>query len=98
MQVENLYNRAVKIHGNQKVKAVINQVFETVDSNWRGIGEVKGSADKVLAIMRSDPLGQEAGIIGEVVVENDHGLYLETDIGGTRILNMPTGELLPRIC
>ena len=49
--------------------------------------------------MRNDPLGQEAGIIGElVVVENDHGLYLETDIGGTRILNMPTGELLPWIC
>ena len=55
-------------------------------------------AEKVLEIMRKHPLGQKTGIIGEVIAEEDHRVYLETDLGGTRILNMPFGELLPRIC
>lgn len=60
---------------------------------------VDGSeADKVLEIMRKNPLGKEAGIIGEVIEKGDHSLYLKTDLGGSRILNLSPGGLLPRIC
>ncbi|MBM7869025.1 hydrogenase expression/formation protein HypE [Clostridium pascui] len=55
-------------------------------------------SEKVLEIMKKDPMGKEAQIIGEVIEDNNAVVYLKTEIGGTRILNMPVGELLPRIC
>lgn len=55
-------------------------------------------AKKVLEIMKKDPMGKDAQIIGEVIEDNNSVVYLKTEIGGTRILNMPVGELLPRIC
>jgi len=55
-------------------------------------------AGNVLAVMRQHPLGRAAAIIGEVT-EKPQGLaLLHTLIGGERILDMPTGEDLPRIC
>ncbi|TCO74623.1 hydrogenase expression/formation protein HypE [Marinisporobacter balticus] len=58
----------------------------------------KDDANKVLDTMRGDPLGKNATIIGEIIDDNKNRVYLKTDIGGTRILNMHDGELLPRIC
>ncbi|MFH1021382.1 MAG: hydrogenase expression/formation protein HypE [Pseudomonadota bacterium] len=55
-------------------------------------------ADKVLAAMRSHPLGREAVIIGEVVRENRGMVAMRTVLGATRIVDMPVGEQLPRIC
>lgn len=55
-------------------------------------------ADYVLEVMQAHPLGKKARIIGEVVEDNESRVYLETRIGGSRIVNMLTGELLPRIC
>ncbi|WP_432409227.1 hydrogenase expression/formation protein HypE [Wukongibacter sp. M2B1] len=55
-------------------------------------------AEKVLMAMRKNPLGRDSKIIGEVINDNRSRVYLRTEIGGTRILNMPEGELLPRIC
>ena len=55
-------------------------------------------AQKVLEIMKKDPMGKDAQIIGEVIEDHHAAVYMETDIGGTIILNMPVGELLPRIC
>lgn len=55
-------------------------------------------ADKVLEEMRKDPMGKDAQIVGEVIKDNSAKVYLKTEIGGTRVLNMPAGELLPRIC
>jgi hydrogenase expression/formation protein HypE len=55
-------------------------------------------AKKVLEIMKKDPMGKDAQIIGEVINDENEMVYLKTEIGGTRILNMPAGELLPRIC
>lgn len=54
--------------------------------------------EKVLKILRNDPLGEEAEVIGEVVEEYDYSLYLKTEMGGSRILNIYPGDLLPRIC
>jgi hydrogenase expression/formation protein HypE len=55
-------------------------------------------AEKVLAVMGSHPLGREACAIGEVVENHPGRVMLETEIGGTRIVDMLSGEQLPRIC
>ncbi len=55
-------------------------------------------ADGVLAAMREDPLGKEAVIIGEVTARHTGRVVLQTRIGGSRIVDMLSGEQLPRIC
>lgn len=55
-------------------------------------------ADAVLAAVRSHPLGSEAAIIGEVTEQHRRRVALRTAFGTRRILDMPIGELLPRIC
>lgn len=57
-----------------------------------------GDAPKVLQIMRSHYLGKESMIIGEIIDEPRGKVGLKTFIGGTRIVDMLTGSLLPRIC
>lgn len=57
-----------------------------------------GSAETLLAAMRSHPLGREAAIIGEVV-EDPHGFVeMRTVFGGSRVVDWLSGEQLPRIC
>jgi len=55
-------------------------------------------AEKILEVMKQDPMGKDAEIIGEVINDENEMVFLRTEIGGTRVLNMPAGELLPRIC
>jgi len=55
-------------------------------------------AEKLLEVMRGDPLGREATIIGEVTGQAAAKVLLTTRIGGTRIVDMLAGEMLPRIC
>ncbi len=55
-------------------------------------------ADEVLQAMKKHPLGQEAAIIGEVVEEHGGTVHLLTPLGTSRVLELPAGELLPRIC
>jgi hydrogenase expression/formation protein HypE len=55
-------------------------------------------AEAVLAELCNDPLGKDACIIGEVVEAPAGRVILQTRIGGTRIVDMLTGEQLPRIC
>jgi hydrogenase expression/formation protein HypE len=55
-------------------------------------------ADKVLEKMRSHPLGKNAVIIGEVVTDHPGIVLMESSIKGTRIVDMMSGEQLPRIC
>ncbi len=56
------------------------------------------TAGKVLAAMREDPLGQSATVVGEVVPDPRGKAVLRTRFGADRVLPMPSGELLPRIC
>ena len=58
----------------------------------------KKDADIVLETMRKNALGKDASIIGEIIEDESSNLYLETSLGGTKILQMAQGELLPRIC
>lgn len=55
-------------------------------------------ADKVLAQMKTNPLGKEASIIGEIVNQHSGRALINTGIGGKRIIDMLAGEQLPRIC
>ncbi|HEX4086805.1 MAG TPA: hydrogenase expression/formation protein HypE [Chthoniobacteraceae bacterium] len=55
-------------------------------------------ADRVLAAMRSHPLGEKAALIGEVVAEHPGYVLMKTRVGGTRVVDMLSGEQLPRIC
>jgi len=57
-----------------------------------------GDEENLLAAMRSDPVGREACVIGEVVEDHPGTVFMETRIGGERIVDMLTGEQLPRIC
>jgi hydrogenase expression/formation protein HypE len=54
--------------------------------------------ERVLAAMRATQYGEEAAIIGEVVAEPVGKVLMKTGIGGTRIVHMLVGEMLPRIC
>lgn len=58
----------------------------------------KDSATAVLEAMRENPLGRNASMIGTVVNEPRGKVLLETSIGNKRILDMLSGEQLPRIC
>lgn len=52
----------------------------------------------LLSAMRKHPMGAEAAIIGEVVAEHPGMLVMRTAIGASRVIDLPAGELLPRIC
>ena len=58
----------------------------------------KEFAEKVLAAMRSHEYGRDAAIIGRVVSEHPGLVTAKTVIGGMRVVDLPAGELLPRIC
>ena len=56
------------------------------------------SAGPVLAAMRANPYGKNAVIIGKVVEAHPGMVTAITSIGGMRVVDVPAGELLPRIC
>ncbi len=55
-------------------------------------------SDTVLSIIREDEYGRDAAIIGEVTDDDPGMVYMKTSIGGERIIDLLTGEQLPRIC
>jgi hydrogenase expression/formation protein HypE len=56
-----------------------------------------GAADAVVAAWRAFPEGRGACVIGEATDEAGR-VVMETAIGGRRLVDVPRGELLPRIC
>ncbi len=55
-------------------------------------------ADAVLAAMRAHEYGAEAVVIGECVEAHPGMVVTKTALGGTRVVDIPIGEQLPRIC
>jgi hydrogenase expression/formation protein HypE len=55
-------------------------------------------AEAVLSAMRRHENGKDAAIIGRVVSEHPGLVTARTSIGGMRVVDLPAGELLPRIC
>ena len=55
-------------------------------------------ADEMLNEIRKHSLGKEAEIIGKVTADNPGTVIMKTSIGSNRIVDMISGEQLPRIC
>lgn len=55
-------------------------------------------AEKVLSAMKAHPRGRDAVIIGEVIDDRPGIVVMQSSIGGKRIVDMLSGEQLPRIC
>jgi hydrogenase expression/formation protein HypE len=55
-------------------------------------------AEKVLGAMQAHPLGERSVIIGEVIDDSARTVIMKTRIGGSRVVDMLSGEQLPRIC
>jgi hydrogenase expression/formation protein HypE len=56
------------------------------------------AAESVLEAMRRHPLGLEATCIGQVTADHPGVVIGQTAIGSQRVIDLPAGELLPRIC
>lgn len=54
--------------------------------------------EDILGIMKTHPLGKNSRVIGTVVDKHHGKLVLKTEIGGNRIIDIPAGMQLPRIC
>ncbi len=58
----------------------------------------RDDAESVLAVIKRHKYGKDAAIIGEVVTAHPGRVVMKTVLGASRIIDMPVGELLPRIC
>jgi len=56
------------------------------------------SAEAVLSSLRKHPLGAQAAAIGRALSGPSGRVVLRTSLGTTRIIDLPPGEQLPRIC
>ena len=55
-------------------------------------------AEDVLSGMKKHPLGRDSAIIGKVTDDHPGVVRMVTSIGSSRVVDMLTGEQLPRIC
>lgn len=55
-------------------------------------------AERVLSSMKENKYGEKAAIIGGITEEHRGRVVMKTSIGASRIIDLPTGEILPRIC
>jgi len=55
-------------------------------------------ADAVVGAMHRHPLGTDAAIVGRVTERHPKTVVMRTRIGGTRVVDLHPGEILPRIC
>lgn len=57
-----------------------------------------GASERALEIMKQSKYGRDACLIGEVTGEDAGKVILKTAMGGTRLVEKLSGEMLPRIC
>ncbi|MEU6281317.1 hydrogenase expression/formation protein HypE [Streptomyces sp. NPDC047028] len=55
-------------------------------------------AEAVLAAMHTHPHGTGAVVVGRCVEDHPGMVVVATGLGGTRVVDLPLGEQLPRIC
>jgi hydrogenase expression/formation protein HypE len=58
----------------------------------------KSDAEGIVNILKQTPEGRDAAIIGEINREFPGKAYIQTTVGGRRIIPLLTEEQLPRIC
>ena len=95
--------RQVDIPVNPTVQAAADMLgFDVLNIANEGKFVAVVSAESVgdcLSICKEHPLGKKASIIGEVLETSDVPVVeIETRIGGRRVVQMPYGRELPRIC
>ena len=56
------------------------------------------ASERVLEALRAHPYGRDAAVVGAVTTAHPGRVALRTPFGTRRVLDMPAGELLPRIC
>ncbi len=54
--------------------------------------------DKALAILKDIEIARESEVVGEIIKSDKPLVVLKTQYGGRTVLDMPLGEILPRIC
>lgn len=70
-----------------------------IANEGRFIGFVpEEEAEKTVEILQQYPVSQDAVIIGKVVEDGDNMVRMKTLYGSSRIIDMLSGEQLPRIC
>jgi hydrogenase expression/formation protein HypE len=103
----------VEIAKSARVKIHIDEAVIPVCEDVRGACEILGldplyvaNEGRFVAFVAAEDsertlhtLGKEARLIGQVIPSNDGGMVtLQSTIGATRIVDMLSGEQLPRIC
>jgi hydrogenase expression/formation protein HypE len=91
-----------KIPVKEEVKAAcellgLDPIYVANEGKLAAIVE-PADARKVLTRMRRNRYGRDAAIIGEVTSEHPGKVVMKTKLGPSRIVDMLSGELLPRIC
>ena len=57
-----------------------------------------GDAEAVLDAVRKTELGRGAALVGEAITDHPGKVSMQTSAGGVRMVDIPYGEQLPRIC
>lgn len=105
-EISSASNRGIKIYENKiPVKDEVRGACEILGFDPLYVANEgkllvivdKADAEKVLKKMRSMQYGEESAIIGEVT-DDKTGVRMQTLIGSTRVIDMISGEQLPRIC
>lgn len=55
-------------------------------------------ADRTLAAIRSNEFGSQAAVIGHITDAHPGTVVAKTSVGASRVITVPVGEQLPRIC
>ena len=73
-------------------------VFKVANEGKMLIIVAPGDADRALDTVQRSPYGREARLIGRVADAPPGRVQVRTVIGTARLLDPPSGDLLPRIC
>ncbi len=90
------------VNVNENVKGICEMLgFDPMYvANEGKVVIVAGSedADKIIKTLQKDEFGKNSSIIGEITENHSGKGWITTEIGGKRIIDMLSGEQLPRIC
>ena len=92
----------VKIPVKEQVKAAcellgLDPIYVANEGKMVAIVD-PSDVDNILARMKQNSYGKDAAIIGEITREHPGKVIMKTKLGPSRIVDMLSGELLPRIC
>ncbi len=78
------YSRAVRPEGNPRAMAVMEEVFETGDAEWRGLGTDRGKAASSFRGTYGEFDARKRFAIPELAIRGDPGLRLRRDPPGNQ--------------